>query len=281
MSAVDLERYRRDGYLVLKQQIPVESLRTCLDEIYVLFNRMARRWSLPVPDAHDLLSLTQVMTAVFARDVASFMATGKLAQHTIALHRLGCDEAVLAPVRAVGLELPTISTRPVIFIIHEALKVPGGYHKSPPHQDWRNMQGSLDSAVVWIPFADVASGGHALEVLPGSHLRGLLPSGEDAFGHRVEDASVGDQPFVPLEVTLGDAVLFSSFLVHRTGQAGGEVARLAASYRYNNVLEPSFVERGYPNPYVYRPDMTLLTPGFPEIERLQALFGPNQKVAAE
>ena len=281
MNPVDVERYRRDGYLVLNQQIPVPALRACLDELCVLFNRMARRWSLPTPEAHDLASLTSVMTAIFARDMASFMAAGKLAQHTVALHRLGCDEAVLAPVRAAGVTAPVISTRPVIFIIHEELKVPGGYHKSPPHQDWRNMQGSLDSVVVWIPFADVAAGGHALEVLPGSHHGGLLPSGEDVFGHRVEEASLPDTAFVPLQLELGDAVLFSSFLVHRTGQAGGEVARLAASYRYNNVLEPTFAERGYPNPYIYRPDMTLLTPGFPEPERLAALFGPNQKVAAE
>lgn len=281
MSAVDVERYRRDGYLVLKRQFAVEALDACLEDIYAVFNGMARRWRLTAPEARDLPSLTAVMTAVFDRDVASFMAAGKLAQHTIALHRLGCDEAMLAPLRAVGLQAPVIATRPVIFIIHDALKVPGGYHKSPPHQDWRSMQGSLDSAVVWIPFADVAPGGHALEVLPGSHMRGLLPTEEDAFGHRIDDAALPTSGFVPLELDRGDAVLFSSFLVHRTGQAGGQTARLAASYRYNNVLEPTFVERGYPNPYIYRPDLTVLTPGFPEPERLAAVFRPHQKVAAE
>lgn len=281
MNAVDVERYRRDGYLVLKRQIPPSALHECLEEFYAVFNAMARRWSLPVPAANDLPSLTRVMTAIFARDMNSYLAAGKLAQHTIALHRLGCDEAILSVLRAAGFELPAISTRPVVFIIHEALKVPGGYHMSPPHQDWRSMQGSLDSAVVWIPFADVLAGGHALEVSPGSHLSGLLPTGEDAFGHRVEEACLPDRAFVPLELELGDAVMFSSFLVHRTGQAGGEIARLAASFRYNNVLEPSFVERGYPNPYIYRPDMTLLTPGFASAERLEGLFAPHRKVAAE
>lgn len=281
MSPADVEGYRRDGYRVLKQQIPVPALEACLDELCVLFNCMARRWSLPTPDAYDLPSLTAVMTAIFARDMTSFLAAGKLAQHTIALHRLGCDEAVLAPLRAAGLTAPVISTRPVIFIIHEALKVPGGYHKSPPHQDWRSMQGSLDSAVVWIPFADVTAGGHALEVLPGSHLGGLLPTDEDAFGHRVDEGALPEGDFVPLELELGDAVMFSSFLVHRTGQAGGRTARLAASYRYNNMLEPSFIERGYPNPYIYRPDLTLITPGFPEPERLHALFGQAPPIAAE
>jgi hypothetical protein len=221
------------------------------------------------------------MTAIFARDMASYLAAAKLAQHTVALHRLGCDEAILSALRAAGLDLPAISTRPVLFIIHEALKVPGGYHMSPPHQDWRSMQGSLDSAIVWIPFAEVAAGGHALEVLPGSHLGGLLPTGEDAFGHRVDEDALPRDGFVPLELELGDAVMFSSFLVHRTGRAGGQTARLAASYRYNNVLEPSFIERGYPNPYIYRPDLTVLTPDFPDAERLRALFGQGPRIAAE
>jgi hypothetical protein len=281
MSPDDVERYRRDGYLVLKKQIPLAALKACLEEVCAVFNGMARQWSPSTPEAHDLTSLTRVMTAIFECDPALFMAAGKLAQHTIALHRLGCDEAMLGPLREAGLQMPAISTRPVIFIIHDALKVPGGYHKSPPHQDWRSMQGSLDSAVVWVPFADVAPGGHALEVLPGSHLCGLLPTDDDVFGHRVDEAFLPDRPFAPLQLELGDAVLFSSFTVHRTGEAGGEVARLAASYRYNNVLEPSFVERGYPNPYIYRPDMTLLTPAFPEPGLLAALFGPDQKVAAE
>ncbi len=274
------ERFKRDGYLVLKQQIPVPALMGCLDEICAVFNRMAQSLRLAVPPADDLPGLTAVMKAVFAHDPALYMACGKLANHTIALHGLGCDEAILAPLRALGLGLPSISTRPVIFIIHDDLKIAGGYHKSPAHQDWRSMQGSLDSVVVWIPFAAVAPGGHALEVAPGSHHRGLLTTDEDAFGHRIT-ADLPEDGFVPLQVELGDAVVFSAFLAHRTGQHGGEVARLAASYRYNNVLEPSYAERGYPNPYIYRPDMTILTPGFPEPERLDALFGPAAKAAAE
>ena len=280
MSAVDVERFKRDGYLVLKRQIPVAALMEALEQVCAVFNRMARRWGLDVAPAEDLPSLTRVMRAVFDHDVASYMASGKLAQHTTALHRLGCDEAILAPLQTLGLAFPAISTRPVIFFIHDALKVPGGYHKSPPHQDWRSMQGSLDSVVVWIPFADVAPGGHALEVLPGSHRHGLMTSDDDVFLHRVVEDLPEDQ-FVPLAVELGDAVVFSAFLTHRTGQHGGEVARLAASFRYNNVLDPSFAERGYPNPYIYRPDMTILTPGFPEPERLAALFGQAQKAAAE
>ena len=184
------------------------------------------------------------MTAIFARDMASYLAAAKLAQHTVALHRLGCDQAILSALRAAGLDLPAISTRPVLFIIHEALKVPGGYHMSPPHQDWRSMQGG-STAIVWIPFAEVGrrrsrAGGAARQ---SSWAVCSPPARTPSVTAWIE--TLPATALFPLELELGDAVMFSSFLVHRTGRAGEP--RMAASYRYNNVLEPSFIERGYPN----------------------------------
>jgi hypothetical protein len=67
-------------------------------------------------------------------------------------------------------------------------------------------------------------------------------------------------------------VVFSSLLVHRTGEVGGQEARFAASFRFNNVLEPSFVQRRYPNPYIYRPDMTLLEPVTATPDNVAAVF---------
>jgi ectoine hydroxylase-related dioxygenase (phytanoyl-CoA dioxygenase family) len=213
------------------------------------------------------------MTALFRADMAAYLAAAKLAQHAVALHRLGTDPALRAALRDLGLELPVISTRPVMFLMADALKVPGGYHKTPPHQDWRSIQGSLDSVVVWVPFTEVGPGHYPLEVAPGSHRRGLLPSAEDAFGHRLADGIVDPAEFRPLSVERGDAVVFSTLLVHRTGEAGGPEARFAASFRFNNALEPSFVARNYPNPYVYRPDMTLIEPVAATPEAAARVFG--------
>jgi phytanoyl-CoA hydroxylase len=208
------------------------------------------------------------------RDVEAYLAAARLAQHMVSLHRLGCDAALIEPVRALGLTAPVISTRPVIFFMADGLKIPGGYHKTPPHQDWRSIQGSLDGVVLWVPFSAVDKSNYPLEVLPGSHRLGLLPSIDDVFSNRIEKTALPAWDFEALEVERGDIVLFSTFLVHRTGEAGGDVARFAASFRFNNAAEPTFVERGYPNPYIYRPDMTLLTPNFPEPRDLERVFGP-------
>ena len=272
MIPLDVEGYRRDGYLVLKGQVPITAIEACLDEIRTIFNQMALRCDVAPAAASDMASLSRTMAALFRRDMQAYLAAARLAQHMVSLHRLGCDDALIGPLRALGLDTPVISTRPVIFFMADALKVPGGYHKTPPHQDWRSIQGSLDGVVAWIPFSSADRFNYPLEVLPGSHRLGLLPSIEDAFGHRVDEAALPGEAFTTLEVERGDMVMFSSFLVHRTGEAGGEVARCAASFRFNNVTEPTFAERGYPNPYIYRPDMTLLTPGFPDERQLGRVF---------
>lgn len=267
-----IEQYRREGYVILRDVIPGTALDACLAEFRAIFEAAAAIHGVKPAQGSTPGDLSRVMEALFRADMTAYLAAAKLVQHAVALHRMGCDPALIEAVRGLGLALPAISTRPVMFMMSDALAVPGGYHKTPPHQDWRSIQGSLDSVVAWAPFTAVGPGRFPLEVLAGSHLMGLLPSQEDVFGHRVADGVLGDATFIPLSVERGDVVVFSSLLVHRTGEDGGPEARFAASFRFNNALEPSFVERGYPNPYIYRPDMTLLTPVAATPENVAAIF---------
>ena len=264
--------YRRDGYAILPGLIAPAVLDACLAEFRIIFDAAAAPFGIePAADLHPA-DLSPVMEALFRADMPAYLAAAKLAQHAVALHRMGCEPALMAALNGLGLTAPAISTRPLMVMMSDALAVPGGYHKSPPHQDWRSMQGSLDSVVVWTPFTDVGPGHYPLEVAPGSHLRGLLPTQEDAFGHRVADGLVADADFRALSVERGDVVVFSSLLVHRTGQHGGPEVRFAASFRYNNILEPSFVARRYPNPYVYYPDITLKGPVAATPEAVRRVF---------
>jgi len=272
MTNPDTEQFRRDGFLVLRNQIPADAIDACLEEIRIIFNQMAARFDVEPAVSIDMTHLSETMASLLRRDVEAYLAAAKLAQHMVSLHRMGCDETLIKPLRALGLDAPIISTRPVLFFMSEVLKIPGGYHKTPPHQDWRSVQGSLDGVVAWVPFSSADRFNYPLEVLRGSHLLGLLPSIEDAFGHRVDEIALPERAFTTLEVERGDLVLFSCFLVHRTGEAGGDLARFAASFRFNNMTEPTFVDRGYPNPYVYRPDLKILTPNFPDTRQLQTVF---------
>lgn len=132
------------------------------------------------------------------------------------------------------------------------------------------MQGSLDAVVVWIPLLDIDAPLGALEIVPESHKRGLLaPELINGFG-KVDQFK--DEDFMPVEVELGDALFFNAFLVHRSGINETQSIRWACHFRYNNLAEETFVERGYPHPYIYRPQEALLTPEFPRLDMIDRMF---------
>jgi ectoine hydroxylase-related dioxygenase (phytanoyl-CoA dioxygenase family) len=111
----------------------------------------------------------------------------------------------------------------------------------------------------------------ALEVLPGSHRWGLLPADMvDGFGHLRQ--AVSNDQFVAIEVEKGDALFFSTFLVHRSGTNVTDSLRWSCHFRYNNLAERTFLERGFPHPYIYRPQEELITEGFPDRQALVDLF---------
>lgn len=132
------------------------------------------------------------------------------------------------------------------------------------------MQGSLDSIVVWVPLADVDVKLGALEVVPGSHKLGLMTSEVvNSFG-KVD--RFNDNDFVSVEATQGDVLFFSSFLVHRSGVNVTDSIRWSCHFRYNNLAEQTFIERGYPHAYIYKPQEELITAGFPSEELLGNFF---------
>ena len=113
------------------------------------------------------------------------------------------------------------------------------------------MQGSLDGFVVWIPLVDVDANRYPLEVIPGSHRHGILPSIEnpDSTWEILPD-HYAERDFVPALCEVGDVIFMSNFTVHRSSTRGDDRLRLACSTRYDNADDPSFIERGYPTAYV-------------------------------
>ena len=85
----------------------------------------------------------------------------------------------------------------------------------------------------------------ALEVIPKSHLRGLLPTDKDEWFRHINPDYIKDDDFVSLEVEAGDVVIFNSFLVHRSGNNDTESIRWSMHYRYNDASEETWIERKF------------------------------------
>jgi hypothetical protein len=214
----------------------------------------------------------QAMFALFERDLAAFTNSGKQAQHLISLHRLSLDPRITSALGELGLSFPNISTRPLLYFNHPRLAKKEVYWRLGLHQDWRSMQGSLDSCVVWVALTGIDRELGALEILPGSHRIGLAAAEMvDGYG-LIAQSPVDEGALVPVEVEPGDALFFSSFLLHRSGTNVTDAIRWSCHFRYNNLAESTFVSRGFPHPYLYQPQRELITEGFPTREQVEETF---------
>jgi ectoine hydroxylase-related dioxygenase (phytanoyl-CoA dioxygenase family) len=266
------EALLRDGFVIIRGLFDPRALSAINAEMDDLFVLQLRRLGLPVDGGSSREALHANAARLLAADVETYISTARLTQMLPSAARLMASESLIDLVRDLGVEVPVVSTRLSNHIMSDALRIPGGYHKSPPHQDWRSIQGSLDSLVVWAPTTPVTETSHPLQVVPRSHLLGLLDTVEHIMTPTVSDARITDDQYVSLPMQPGDVVAFSTFLVHRTGETGDGQLRVAFSARFNNAAEPTYVAHGYPTPYKYSYRTDLMISDFPTPADIASIF---------
>jgi hypothetical protein len=267
-----LRAYCSDGYFVARGVLPVADLEQIDREIAELFVVQLESRGLPADRGAFPQAFHRNAARLLKDDVQSYIGTARLVQDLPSVHRLLLSQPIMDLVGVVGLGCPVVVAKPSVHIMSDELKIPNGYHKSPPHQDWRSMQGSLDSIVLWMPTVAVTATSHPLEMVPGSHLLGLLNTVEHIMTPMVDDARITERDYVAVLAQPGDVIVFSSFMVHRTGERGDGSVRLALSTRFNNAREPSYVRRGYATPYKFSYRTDLMVPDFPPTADVRAVF---------
>jgi len=265
------EQYNRNGFALFRSFFDKRQIQQIRSDAKLVFrNQMLNQKIIESPEIDDR-QFEQAMFKYFREDIDGFINCGKTCQNLISLHRLALTDAVLEKLKWLGLQTPNICTRPVIYFNSRHLATTDIYYKTPAHQDWRSMQGSLNAVVVWAPLIDIDENLGALQVIPGSHLWGLQEAEMDhGFGHIKE--AIDDRRFQSIEVKEGDALFFSAFLIHRSGDNRTESIRWSCHFRYNDLSEPTFINRKYPAPYIYKPQKRLITQGFPDRGVLARLF---------
>ena len=272
IAKVRRDDFLADGYVVARDILDRSALDTINAEISELFAIQLQRLGLPVDPGESREAFQRNALRLLQADVATYISTARLTQMLPSVHRLLICGPILDLARELGLEFPVISTRASIHIMSEVLKIPNGYHKSPPHQDWRSMQGSLDSIVLWMPTTPVSAKSHPLEVIPKSHLLGLLDTAQHIMTPTVSDPRITEDQYVAVPMEPCDVIVFSSFLVHRTSEEDDGLTRIALSGRFNNALEQTYVAHGFPTPYKYSYQTDLIVKDFPTAVDLAKIF---------
>lgn len=259
MNDVLAERFQRDGYVVVEDFFHPRLVQDLVDDVKRVFFMRDRREDV----AHiDDAALDQRLKMLFAEDFATYHGAAKLCNHLLSLYRIAVDDKLDNLMQRIGVQHPTLAARPLMWFHAPQLAKTPRYAKLPAHQEWSNMQGSLDGVVAWTPLVNIDAEMGRLQVVPGSHTAGLLPFGADDAADYPLALDDQDHDFVEVEVPPCGLLLFSAFLIHRSGENHSDRARLTVNFRYNNATEPTFIERRYVDPFHYAVATELVTPDF-------------------
>lgn len=277
MMGTPAAQYRRDGWLTLPQVWPGEEVTVVLNEVEHLFVRTLTTLGYGIPPRGSRWEedLHTCLATLFRQHPTQWASTLAMIPFLPTVQRLGTSPVLLQALQQLGLTSPCPCTPPIAYFLSDTLALPGDLHRAPPHQDWRYTQGSLDMVTVWVPLVPVGDYNGAVELITGSHRQGLLPTSGHPHLHRVSDSTLQGRHFVPVKLSPGDAAVFSGFTVHQSGTNKSGTLRWAIAFRYNNLDEPTFIRRGWPNPYSFVPRTELVTPGFPLEKDLDPIFGPE------
>jgi ectoine hydroxylase-related dioxygenase (phytanoyl-CoA dioxygenase family) len=136
------------------------------------------------------------------------------------------------------------------------------------------MQGSINSIVCWLPLIDSTQDLGCIAFVPESHKLGLLmEKKEEGFGLVKK---FDDEYFKSVDLNQGDALFFSSFLVHKSGNNITENIRWSTHFRYNDLNEKTFVENGYPHAFIYKAVDEILKPDFDTKKAVHHYFTFNE-----
>lgn len=256
----EVEAYRTCGYVVFHDVLPREEVARTRRDLLDLFGA-------------DDDQPVAAMRGLLVDDELAYRARLGAMARVASVHRLLLRDEILGCIGELGVTTPMVPTGPVVHLQADELRLPGGYHGLGAHQDWPSMQGSLDAVIVWVPLVPVDERTNPVEVVDGSHLRGLLPGVEGPNELVVDPDVLVDVSWTPVTADPGDVVVMSSWLVHRSGGTGtaGRL-RLACSLRFDNADEPTWRDRGYPTAYRRRVERAPITPDFPSREVVRATF---------
>jgi ectoine hydroxylase-related dioxygenase (phytanoyl-CoA dioxygenase family) len=107
------------------------------------------------------------------------------------------------------------------------------------HQDYRYVQGAIDTLTAWIPLSPCEAHNGTLMLFPGTHKRGLLPVEEVANNSFSFVVSNDDLPRpVYAEVKAGDVVIFHSLTLHGAAENRSDRVRLSMDVRFQRANDP-------------------------------------------
>lgn len=267
------ERYMRDGFAYARGVLPIAAIDATIVEMNEVVVQQSRRLHQEVVSGHDIEALYGNMKILHAASLPAYLSSLTLWAKLFSLHALVMHKSLRDIAGELGIKIPVFQTQPVLHVVSDLLLIPNGYQGFDVHQDWTALQSGLDTMGIWIPFMRIDRNRFTMDVIPGSHRRGLCPGEQGKHVFVVSSECYREDEFVPVEVEPGDVFLMAIFTLHRSSTRGEPGAlRISCSARYENAAEPTFVERQYPFTQKRIVERAAVTPGFPSVEQVRSAY---------
>jgi ectoine hydroxylase-related dioxygenase (phytanoyl-CoA dioxygenase family) len=233
------ERLRETGYLLFRDILPPQPLRELRDQITGILSDVG--WI----EGGENRDRALVCTTPHREGEPGFFDAYDPIMRLEAFHSLPHRPELLAVMREVLGESAFPHPLGVCRLVFP------GYPEisTPPHQDYRNNQGTVNLTAAWIPLGDCSRADGGLAVLEGSNRAGLLPL-QFSLGPGNRGAILSEDlqqlRWVTTDFRLGDVLLFPALTVHSAlHNRAGTSMRLSVDFRYQlegEALTPSCLE---------------------------------------
>ena len=241
LSHKDIKSYHDNGYIIVRDLFSYYGSISLLHSCYDIVQRQLKRRGFVEEGDSALFKL-------FELEKECLFNCGKIMQSLPDLHRMGLDSKLLDKLYDIGVKSPVISTKPVLFFHHKNLAIEEIYYRIGQHRDYYSVAQSTNDCVIWTPLIDLTPDIGPLEISPGSHkVPFKFNKFQNSFG-----LEKGKWDFIPVDLGVGDAVIFDVKLVHRSGNNVSNKVRWSINFRFSDLDNYDWSERNYYNPYIYK-----------------------------
>lgn len=266
----EIEQLNQKGYVIKKNLFDPQELDKLKSEGQKIFFNQIKKFGITSEHSTEE-DFNSSLFRLFKEHPDVFINCAQQIQNLISVYRVAVSDEIVNTLKSYGISFPTMIVKPVVFFSHKNLSKKVENWKTPPHQDWATIQSSLDTTIVWVPWVDITKEIGPLEILEGSHKLGNITSGKQGDFKTFNDEEYKDS-YVSVEMEKGDALFFSSFLLHKSGNNISSNPRWSMHLRYSNLDESTNIQRGYPYNYTYGPIDREITPDFPDKNILKNIY---------
>jgi len=261
LSQEQVEQYKNDGYLLVKNIIPLNAIKDVIDAVaYTIELELLAQGKTNYDKSEllhkELINLKREKPKSSSWIYQTINASWNL-KKLLALPEI--EQAVMDLLNVdTPLKLGTVS--PAI-----RFDIPGDTRNVRTwHQDssyFLECKRGEDALVVWLPLNKATKENGSVIMCPGTHKNGRFDNRHEAGGFGVKSEQyttpehfIEGKELVYVEAEAGDIAFINMDLIHSSGVNVSDMVRYTAQIRFNNISVPE-----------YRP--VFLRPEYPEYER--------------